>query len=43
MDDVGVFRTTIEVQNLDMRGSRRALPETLVDTEQVVGKPPRGP
>jgi len=31
MDDVGVFRTTIEVQNLDMRGSRRALPETLVD------------
>src|SRR3989440_6383927 len=32
MDDVGVFRTTIEVQNLDMRGPRRALPETLVDT-----------
>ncbi len=32
MDDVGIFRTTIEVQNLDMRGSRRALPETLVDT-----------
>ena len=32
MDDVGIFRTTIEVQNLDMRGSRRVLPETLVDT-----------
>jgi len=32
MDDVGVFRTTIEVQNLDMLGSRKALPETLVDT-----------
>jgi len=32
MDDVGIFRTTIEVQNLDMRGSRTALPETLVDT-----------
>src|SRR5437667_11446612 len=32
MDDVGIFRTTIEVQNLDMRGSRRALPETLGDT-----------
>jgi len=31
MDDVGIFRTTIEVQNLDMRGSRRALPQTLVD------------
>jgi len=32
MDDVGIIRTTIEVQNLDMRGSRRVLPETLVDT-----------
>src|SRR5438067_9176582 len=32
MDDVGVFRTTIEVQNLDMRGPRHALPKTLVDT-----------
>ena len=32
MDDVGVFRTTIEVQNLDMRGPRHALPVTLVDT-----------
>ena len=32
MADVGVFRTTIEVQNLDMLGSRKALPETLVDT-----------
>ena len=32
MDDMGVFRTTIEVQNLDMLGPRKALPETLVDT-----------
>jgi clan AA aspartic protease len=32
MDDVGVFRTTIEIQNLDMRDPRRALPDTLVDT-----------
>ena len=29
MDDVGVFRTTIEIQNLDLRGPRQALPETL--------------
>ena len=32
MDDMGVFRTTIEVQNLDMLGPRKALPETMVDT-----------
>jgi len=32
MDDVGVFRTTIEIQNWELRGSRRALTETLVDT-----------
>ena len=32
MDDVGVFRTTIEIQNLDLRGPAQALPETLVDT-----------
>ena len=32
MDDVGVFRTTIEIQNLDPRSPRQALPETLVDT-----------
>ncbi|HEV8381649.1 MAG TPA: retroviral-like aspartic protease family protein [Gemmatimonadales bacterium] len=32
MDDVGVFRTTIEIQNWELRGPRRALPETLVDT-----------
>src|SRR2546429_6832262 len=32
MDDVGVFRTTIEIQNWEPRGPRRALPETLVDT-----------
>ena len=32
MDDMGVFRTTIEVQNWELRGPSRALPETLVDT-----------
>src|SRR2546426_12697904 len=32
MDDVGVFRMTIEIQNWELRGPRRALPETLVDT-----------
>jgi predicted aspartyl protease len=32
MDDVGVFRTTIEIQNWELRGPRYALPETLVDT-----------
>ena len=32
MDDVGVFRTTIEIQNWELRGPRRALPETLVET-----------
>jgi predicted aspartyl protease len=31
MDDRGLFRTTIEVRNLD-RGASRALPDTLVDT-----------
>ena len=31
MDDVGVFRTTIEIQNLDLRNPRQALPETMVD------------
>ena len=32
MDDMGVFRTTIEVQNWEVRGPSRALPATLVDT-----------
>jgi clan AA aspartic protease len=32
MSDVGVFRTTIEIQSLDPGGPRHALPETLVDT-----------
>jgi len=32
MSDVGVFRTTIEIQSLDLRGPRQVLPETLVDT-----------
>jgi hypothetical protein len=32
MDDVGVFRTTIEVQNWELRGPSRTLPATVVDT-----------
>jgi len=32
MADMGVFRTTIEIQNWELRGPRRAFPETLVDT-----------
>jgi len=32
MDDVGVFRTTIEVQNWELRGPSRDFPATLVDT-----------
>jgi predicted aspartyl protease len=32
VDDVGLFRTTIEIQNLDRLGAARSLPDTLVDT-----------
>ena len=32
MDDMGIFRTTIEIQNLDLRNPPRKLPETMVDT-----------
>lgn len=32
MDDVGLFRTTIEIENLQLPGPRRTLPDTLVDT-----------
>ncbi|HTI87274.1 MAG TPA: retroviral-like aspartic protease family protein [Alphaproteobacteria bacterium] len=32
MDDMRVFRTTVEVQNLQSRGPGRVLPATLVDT-----------
>ena len=32
LDDMGLLRTTIEVQNLDRRGPARSLPDTLVDT-----------
>ena len=32
MDDVGLLRTTIEVQNWELRGPRRELREALVDT-----------
>ena len=42
MDDVGVFRTTIEVQNLDLLGPRQAMPETLVDAGSEFTWIPRG-
>ena len=32
MDPVGLFRTTIEIEDLERRGVRRSLPEMLVDT-----------
>jgi predicted aspartyl protease len=32
VDSMGLFRTTIEVQNLDRRRPARSLPDTLVDT-----------
>jgi len=32
MDDVGLFRTTIEIENLERRGPARSLPDVLVDT-----------
>lgn len=32
MDDMGLFRTTVEVQNLKQAARWSALPETLVDT-----------
>src|SRR6185436_16474440 len=32
MHDMGVFRTTIEIQNLDRLRAPRSLPDTLVDT-----------
>src|SRR5262245_27015657 len=32
IDDMGLFRTTIEVESWERRGPKVALPETLVDT-----------
>ena len=32
MDDVRLFRTTIEIENLERRGPTRSLPAVLVDT-----------
>lgn len=32
MDDMGLFRTTIEIRNWERQGPWRALPDTLVDT-----------
>ena len=31
IDDMGLFRTTTEIQNLERRGPRHALPDTVVD------------
>ena len=42
MDDMGLFRTTIEVQHLDRRGLSRSLPDTLVDTGSEYTWIPRG-
>ena len=41
MDDMGLFRTTIEIQNWERRGPRRSLPETLVDTGSEYTRIPR--
>lgn len=32
MDDMGLFRTTIEIENWERRGLRRSVPDVLVDT-----------
>jgi len=32
VNDVGLFRTTIEIQNLERRGPGRSVPDTLIDT-----------
>ena len=32
LDNMGLFRTTIEIRNWERQGSWRALPDTLVDT-----------
>jgi predicted aspartyl protease len=32
VNGVGLFRTTIEIENLEQRGARRSLPDILVDT-----------
>ena len=32
VDDMGLLRTTIEIESLERPGTRRALPDTLVDT-----------
>ena len=42
MDDVGLFRTTVEIQNWERRGPRRSLPDTLVDTGSEYTWIPRG-
>jgi predicted aspartyl protease len=39
---VGLFRTTIEIENLERRGTRRSLPDMLVDTGSEFTWIPRG-
>jgi len=41
VSDMGLFRTTIEIENLERRGPRRSLPETLVDTGSEYSWAPR--
>ncbi len=42
VDPVGLFRTTIEIENLERRGSRSSLPDLLVDTGSEYTWIPRG-
>lgn len=42
VDPVGLFRTTIEIEHLERRGSRRSLPNALVDTGSEYTWIPRG-
>lgn len=42
MDDMGLFRTTIEVQHINRLALGRALPDTLVDTGSEYTWIPRG-
>ena len=42
MEDMGLFRTTIEVQHLDRQAPGRPLPDTLVDTGSEYTWIPRG-
>ena len=43
MEPMGLFHTTIEIENLAARGPRRVLPDTLVDTGSEYTWAPRRP